>query len=111
MPVVLLAVAAMIGLALVGREQVRLTRAAAAAARVAVVRPDLARDEAIRSLSTAGSSIKPASVRVTIAPADGPPGLSALKRISVSTYYRPIAGFGWRPVFKLRSELVFSSHY
>lgn len=82
-------------------------QAAGAAARVAVVRPDLAGEEALNVLQTSDSHIKAADVKTTVTEANiFHLPFSNPTRVTVTLKYRPISGFGWRPVFHLKSDYV-----
>ncbi|MDP1808234.1 MAG: hypothetical protein Q8L35_01715 [Actinomycetota bacterium] len=106
-PLILFILVAVFSLAEAGRKKALVVRAAGAAARVAVVRPDLAPAEALDVLKASDSRIKTADVKTTIAAAN----ISRLPfsnptRVTVTLKYHPITGFGWRPVFNLKSEFV-----
>ena len=106
-PVLLAALVAVVGLAQAGQKKALVTRAAGAAARVAVVRPDLAGAEALRVLRDSDGEIDARDVETRVKPVrlTGMPFMRPVK-VSVSLRYRPPAGFGWRPVLYLRSEFV-----
>ena len=106
-PLIMLVIVAMVGLGQAAQKQALVTRAASAAARVAVVRPDLVEREALEVLSAADPSIDPADIKATVESA-GIPALpfSRLVRVAVVYRYQPISGFGWRPTFDLRAEFV-----
>lgn len=106
-PLILFVLVAVFSLAEAGQKKALVVRAAGAAARVAVVRPDLAEREAVDILRTSDPKIKSGDVHTTVSPAQ----ISRLPftnpaRVRVALKYRPITGFGWRPVFNLSSEFV-----
>jgi len=106
-PLLLFAGVAAIGLAQAGQKKAMVTRAAAVAARVAVVRPELAQDAARDYIVATDPSVKPGDIGTRVAPVDGlhlP--FTQPTRVMVTVKYRPLTGFGWRPTFNLRSEFV-----
>lgn len=106
-PLILLVMMAVFSLAEAGQKKALVVRAAGAAARVAVVRPDLAAREAVDLLKAADPRIKTGDIRTTVAPAKiRHLPFSNPTRVTVTLRYRPITGFGWRPVFNLKSEFI-----
>lgn len=104
-PLLLFVGVAAIGLAQAGQKKAMVARAAAVAARVAVVRPELAPDAARDYIVATDPSVKPGDVVAKVAPVDGlrlP--FTQPTRVIVTVKYRPLTGFGWRPTFNLRSE-------
>ncbi len=106
-PVLIFAAVAVLSLVQAGQKKAQVTRAAAAAARVAVVRPDLAEHEAIAVLRLEDPRIKASDVKTSVAPA----AVAHLPftnpvRVRVVYKYRALAGFGWHPTFNLKSEFV-----
>lgn len=106
-PLILFVLMAVFSLAEAGQKKALVVRAAGAAARVAVVRPDLAEREAVDLLKAADPHIKTADIRTTVAPANTRRlPFANPTRVTVTLRYRPIIGFGWRPVFNLKSEFI-----
>lgn len=107
-PVFLFVLVAVVGLAQAGQRKAVVVRAAAAAARVAVVKPEAARAEALEVLRQTDPRITASDVDVAIEDVGGfRAPFSKPARVRVKYRYHPITGFGWRPVFNLRSEFVF----
>lgn len=104
-PLLLWVLLAVFSLAEAGRRKAAVERAAAAAARVAVVRPDLAPNTALAVLRAADAVSDSKDVKTAIIRAPGIiPGGAV--RVLVSLRYRPRMGFGWRPSFDLKSDYV-----
>ncbi len=106
-PLIMVALIAIVSLGQAAQKQALVARAASAAARTAVVRPDLAPSVAAKVLRTADPSISSGDIRTTVERV-AKPGLplSGFVRVIVVYEYRPISGFGWRPKFSLRAEFV-----
>jgi Flp pilus assembly protein TadG len=106
-PIIMLVIVAIVSLGQAEEKQALVTRAAAAAARVAVVRSDLAAGAAFDMMRAADPSIQPGDVRTTVK-AFGVTAspFSRTAKVRVSYKYRPISGFGWHPVFRLEAEYV-----
>lgn len=106
-PLILFVLVAVFSLAEAGQKKALVVRAAGAAARVAAVRPDLVKREALDILRTSDPAIKAGDVQTIVTPARIPRlPFSNPTTVRVTLKYRPITGFGWRPVFNLRSEFV-----
>ncbi len=106
-PILLFIVVATVSLAQAGQKKAMVARAAGAAARVAIVRPDLAQQEAVSVLRSTDPTIKPGDVKVTVSPTKNSPiPFTAPMRVSVTLNYRPLTGFGWRPTFRLKSHFI-----
>lgn len=106
-PILLFVIVAIISLTEAGQKKTMVARAAAAAARVAIVRPDLAEQEALSVLRSTDPTIRAGDVQVTVKPAKNSPiPFTAPMRVSVVLNYRPVSGFGWRPTFRLKSNFV-----
>ncbi len=106
-PILLFIIVATISLAQAGQKKAMVARAAAAAARVAIVRPELAQQEALSVLSSADPSIRAGDVEVIVKPVKNSPiPFTAPMQVSVALNYRPLSGFGWRPTFRLKSRFI-----
>jgi Flp pilus assembly protein TadG len=106
-PLLMLLALVAFSLTLAGQKKVLVTHAAAAAARVTVVRPDLAADEALAVLTDADPTIRRSDVKTTVERVRVP-GLPASNtaRVTVTLDYRPLTGFGLSPVHNLGSSVV-----
>jgi len=106
-PIFMLVIIATVGLAQAGQKQALVARAAAAAARVAVVAPEAAPAEALAVLQTADPTIDEADIDTSVEPLEaGRLPFSRPARVTVTYKYKALSGFGWRPTFTLREAFV-----
>ncbi len=110
-PIFMLVIIATVGLAQAGQKQALVTRAAAAAARVATVAPEAAPAEALAVMRTADPSIDEADIDTAVEALEtGTLPFSRPTRVTVTYTYKPISGFGWRPTFTLSEAFVIDQY-
>ncbi len=110
-PIFMLVIIAIVGLAQAGQKQAHVSRAAAAAARVAIVAPEAAPAEALAVLRTADPSVIEADINTAVETLEtGALPFSRPVSVTVTYTYKPISGFGWRPTFTLSEAFVIDQY-
>lgn len=111
MPLILFAILTAVGLGQAGQRKALVVRAAASAARVAVVRQDLAPAAAFDTIKAGDPYARRADVKTTLGTVTRvalPP--TETVKVTVVYRYRPLAGFGWRPTFNLQASFTIDKY-